>query len=381
MYFLNGSRIYLKPLSGNASLESQLQSCLTQLSEINSRKKIYKLNFFVSVNSHDEHREFQVLLKKEVSEKINGSVILNFIAQPPLTCKILVEAFYYDPGKWEAGFQKYTSGEAVLFRRANTKFLIGHVQCGEPATREKQSEEVFSGINEIFNSNNFETSSIIRQWNYIEDIVGSEGGRQNYQQFNNARSAFYGGAFKLSGYPAATGIGMDRGGVIVEFIALDSDEAVTKPVNNPKQVAAHSYSGQVLAGGCNSLKTTPKFERARYLELFDKKAVFISGTASIIGEKTSGIGNPVEQTKITIQNIQRLYSDEVLSLVSSNKLEPKYGHARVYIKNRKDFNTIRRVFKMHYGDLPVVYIIADICRDELLVEIEGEVVFNSMPEL
>jgi hypothetical protein len=124
------------------------------------------------------------------------------------------------------------------------------------------------------------------------------------------------------------------------------------------------------------LKTTPKFERARYLELFGKKIIFISGTASIRGEHTVGTGDPAQQTEITIDNIKQLYSDKILSKISTGDLVPKYGHARVYVKNKKDFAEIRRTFKTHFGNLPVVYIVADICRKDLLVEIEGKVILE-----
>ena len=82
------------------------------------------------------------------------------------------------------------------------------------------------------------------------------------------------------------------------------------------------------------------------------------------------------QTEVTIDNIRRLYSEQVVGMISDEKMEPKYGHARVYVKNRKDFAAIRRTFKKHYGNLPVVYIIADICRIDLLVEIEGKVILE-----
>jgi hypothetical protein len=169
---------------------------------------------------------------------------------------------------------------------------------------------------------------------------------------------------------------MNSGGVIIEFVAVKSEEVITKPVDNPEQISAHHYSKKVLVGDECVLKTTPKFERARYLGFQDKKLIFISGTASITGEKTIGIGDPVKQTEVTIQNIQRLYSDEVLQKLSGDKLNAKYGHARIYIKNRKDFAAIKKTFKNHFGNLPVVYIIADICRDNLLVEIEGKVILE-----
>jgi len=229
---------------------------------------------------------------------------------------------------------------------------------------------------DIFNATQFPVKSIVRQWNYLEDILGFDGDEQRYQEFNNVRSGIYGNSFEEEGYPAATGIGMNRGGVIIEFVAVKSTEMVSHPVDNPAQIAAHVYSEEVLIGEECVLKTTPKFERARYFELQNKKMIFISGTASITGEKTVGIDDPVKQTEVTIQNIQRLYSGEILKGLSRDKLHARYGHARVYVKNRKDFAAIKKAFQVHYGKLPVVYLIADICRDDLLVEIEGKVILE-----
>ena len=124
------------------------------------------------------------------------------------------------------------------------------------------------------------------------------------------------------------------------------------------------------------MKTTPKFERARYFRYRNKKMIFISGTASIIGEKTVGVGDAAKQTEVTIQNMQRLYSDEVLAGLPDEVANPKFGRARVYVKNRNDYSKIRNEVKKVYGDLPVVYILADICRDDLLVEIEGKVILE-----
>ena len=89
-----------------------------------------------------------------------------------------------------------------------------------------------------------------------------------------------------------------------------------------------------------------------------------------------GVDDPAMQTEVTIDNIRRLYSEEVLKTLSDGNLEPTYDHARVYVKFRKDFPAIKRAFRKNYGNLPVVYIIADICRTDLLVEIEGKVILE-----
>jgi len=375
MYFLNGNRIYIKPESGKASPEVQLKSCINKLAEINSSKQVFKINFFVDRDLFEASEDFRKMMKEDITRSLGHRMMLSYISQPPMKCSVIAEVFFYDPAIWKAEYVSHPQGEAVLFAKENTRFLIGFVQSRVKSSCRIQAEESFLAMRELLATRKFHIGSVIRQWNYIEDILGADDGKQHYQEFNDVRAGFYGNAFESSGYPAATGIGTTGGGIMVEFIAMDSDEAITKPLNNPNQVAAHKYSPEVLVGKATIHKSTPRFERARYLETFGKKIIFISGTAAIVGEHTQGIDNPAEQTKVTIRNIQQLYSKKVLEDVNGF-LQPKYGYARVYIKKPEDFASIQRMCKKYYGDLPVVYIIADICRDELLVEIEGEVILE-----
>ena len=376
MYFLNGDRIYIKPEKGCGTLNEQLNNCLQQLTQINSGKQIFKLNFFVDTHSDATYNTLKRLLIAEVLSRFSKDIIVSLIAQPPLTCKIIVEVFLFDPLLWKSKSLSIGDNSAILFQRNNSEILVGTVQSNKKQAYKVDAKNSFELLGSILKANNFSVETIVRQWNYIEDIIGIEGEGQKYQEFNNVRSDFYGTSFDKTGYPAATGIGINRGGIIIEFVAIKSKEARTFRIDNPAQIAAPKYSTEVLIGEECQLKTTPKFERARYFELFDKKLIFISGTASITGEKTVGVGNPVEQTEITIQNIQQLFSNEVLLKISDKKLQPNYGHARVYVKNRKDFSAIKKTFKSHFGSLPVVYIIADICRPHLLVEIEGKVILE-----
>ncbi len=376
MHFLNGERIYIKPaVSGNATREEQLGNCLQQLEEIKSGQ-VFKLNFFVDITSDDDYNKFQQQVKEQVLHYSVEPVIFGFLTQPPLTCNVIIEAFFYDSEKWQAEFFSKKESVAIKFCREDTEVLIGTVQANSGHGCRKDAEDAFAALHHVLLDSKFPVSSIVRQWNYLEDILGMDDENQRYQEFNNVRSEFYGDSFSGCGYPAATGIGMKRGGVIIEFVAVKSAGNYTKAVDNPEQIAAHKYSKNVLVGNECVLKTTPKFERARFLDLFGNKQIFISGTAAITGEKTIGIDHPAEQTKVTIRNIQRLYSEEVLTKISKERLEPKYGHARVYVKYRKDFPVIRKTFKSFFGKLPVVYIIADICRDDLLVEIEGKVILE-----
>ncbi|WP_319482072.1 hypothetical protein [uncultured Draconibacterium sp.] len=376
MYFLNGDRSYIKPENACGNLTAQLQSCLEQLEKINSGKRIFKLNFFVDTKSNSEYDKLLEGLRNQLKDIVGNTILTSFIAQPPLSCKVIVEAYYYDPELWD--YQMISEGKnaTALFSNGMTEILMGTVHANDNSSCKLNAEKVFDELVETFEEAQFPLNSIVRQWNYLEDILGFDDDEQRYQEFNNVRSAAYGSVFEPKGYPAATGIGMSHGGVIVEFVAAKSKDVLTLPVDNPEQISAHQYSEKVLVGEECILKTTPKFERARYFRYRDKKMIFISGTASIIGELTVGVGDAAKQTEVTIQNMQRLYSEQVLAALPDNASNPKFGHVRVYVKNRKDYADIRKVAKERFGDLPVVYILADICRDDLLVEIEGKVILS-----
>ena len=374
MYFLNGDRTYIKPENGCKGLSLQLQNCLKQLEKINSGKRIFKLNFFVDTNSNSEYDQLLKDVRSQVKELIGSDILISFISQAPLSCKVIVEAYYYDPENWDCQMFSEGGNGTALFLNGTTEILLGTVHANHNSDCKLNAEKAFDELVETFEEAQFPLNSIVRQWNYLEDILGFDGEEQRYQEFNNVRSDAYGKVFEQSGYPAATGIGMSHGGVLIEYVAVKSKEMYTQPVDNPDQISAHQYTEKVLVGEECNLKTTPKFERARYLKYRNKKLIFISGTASIIGEKTVGVGDAAKQTEITIQNMQRLYSDKVLAALPDDVANPKFGHARVYVKNRKDYTKIRNVVKKVYGDLPVVYILADVCRDDLLVEIEGKVI-------
>lgn len=376
MYFLNGDRIYVKPEKSCGTLNEQLENCLAQLAAKQSEGQIFKLNFFVETSSREEYLKLRNSIPAKVAAFLPGTVLQSIISQPPLTCKVIVEANYFKPDEWEMEIIGDVTNGVAHFKNPNAEVLIGNVQSEQNLACRLNTENAFKELIVLFNKAFFPLNSIVRQWNYIENILAYDGGKQRYQEFNDVRSGVYGNTFNKNGYPSATGIGMQQGGVIIEFVAIKSPLLVSLPIDNPSQVSAHNYSTDVLVGNSDVQKTTPKFERARYLELFGRRMIFISGTASILGESTTDPGDAQKQTEITIQNISRLYSAETLEMLDAENKTPRYSHARVYVKNRKDFATIRKTVKAHYGDLPVVYIIADICRDNLLVEIEGKVVLE-----
>ena len=238
-----------------------------------------------------------------------------------------------------------------------------------------QSEEVFGRVNDLLSAYGFAVDDIVRQWNFIGDIVAHRDGKQNYQEFNDARTRYYAhGAWK-NGYPAATGIGTSGNGIIVGGIAFkkrETENGGIYPIDNPLQIAAHIYSKSVLVDSDErAMKSTPKFERAKLIETSRGACCFVSGTAAIRGEESMDASSARLQTVKTIENIEYLVSKENLVRFGCKPYELKYAKLLVYIKHKEDYDEVRRVVEERFPQLPVIYTIADVCRSELLVEIEG----------
>ncbi len=240
----------------------------------------------------------------------------------------------------------------------------------------QQSREVFDKMDGILASYGFTVDDIVRQWNYIGNIVSQRDGKQNYQEFNDARSEYYGKGCWKNGYPAATGIGAAFEGIIVGGVAfkrLNQDSGTgIYPIDNPMQVAAHVYSKKVLVDDdINAVKSTPKFERAKLIETGEGACCFVSGTAAIRGEESVDASSVKLQTAKTIENIEYLVSKENLTRYRCKAYDLKYVKLHVFVKNAEDYEDVKSVVEEAYPQMTVVYTVADVCRGELLVEIEG----------
>ena len=90
--------------------------------------------------------------------------------------------------------------------------------------------------------------------------------------------------------------------------------------------------------------------------------IFVSGTAAIVGEESVAPDNIGVQTRTTIDNIAALVGPSRLS------------NLRAYVKRRTDLPAVRDICEAAFGSIPAVYVQADVCRDDLLVELEGTLV-------
>lgn len=339
---------------------------------------IVRLVFWGNPRDNREYLKQREEIGKMVRARFGKrSPAFSYIAQRPLTADLVVEVHGVDVlFEGEIVYKTFQNVPYVVIRERNYSELIAGGMSGKDvnAPVRKQAEEAMEQMGRILAMEGFAVDGIVRQWNYLERITEFDGDYQRYQAFNEARSVFYAKAIWSNGYPAATGIGMQQGGVVIDFTAVKTEgkDCRNVPLDNTLQIAAHAYSQQVLQGrlSSDSGEITPKFERARVFDSGQERTIYVSGTAAIRGEQSlAGIG-VLPQTGITLDNISYLISGENLRKKGITG-ESELAMVRVYLKYPDDLETVKTYIGERLQELPVIYLQADVCREELLVEVEG----------
>jgi len=368
---------------------SDWQDCREQIVSLLNKTggRIFKLNIFVYA---EDIENFQV--KKQFISNALSNIFGEFcpafaiLAQSPeRPFNLNIEIGIINSSDLKIEYRKYKGFPYTIIENDNCKQLWsnGITDSNPDLSTETSSIKAFEIVRQMLLAENMTFDHIVRQWNYIGNILHT-GQKdqlliQHYQIFNDVRNAYYSRYRSIPDFPAATGIGMDFNGVAIDFCAIAyPDEILIASVNNPKQINPYSYDQGVLIGTPavgKEQKTPPQFERAKLIQYNEISQLFVSGTASIIGQETSGKNDVKEQTRITIENIESLIARENLlrncpRLIGASP--DKYKYIRVYVKYNEDIPVVKSICSAYFGNVPINYVQADICREDLLVEIEAE---------
>jgi enamine deaminase RidA (YjgF/YER057c/UK114 family) len=306
----------------------------------------------------------------------------SYVLQPPCEGKLVsIEALGVGRGKGEVQIERASEHAVRVTHSALSWVHCANVTCREGVTGVyNQTVSSLSKMRVLLAKMGVEFDRIIRTWFYLGGIVNDEGETQRYKEMNRARSAFFEGVHFLKGcqpklpdvlepYPASTGIGTEGRELRLGCIALATDrpEIVAMPLENPRQTSAFNYASSYSP-------KSPKFARAMALSCGNYATIFISGTASIVESESRHAGDVEAQTNQTLNNIEALISEHNLARHGLPGLGTNFdnlGMVRVYIKRKDDFEKVRTVCQSRLGDVPALYAVADVCRPELLVEVEG----------
>lgn len=209
----------------------------------------------------------------------------------------------------------------------------------------------FNQMSEILHSFQMRESDIVRTWLFMDDIL------KDYEKLNTSREQFF-AKWYCSGnefLPASTGIqghtiGNDR--LAVEFCAFSGSNISIRQISSPLQDEPTAY-GKL-------------FSRAVVVEIFHSKLIFISGTAAIDKKGFSVYNENFEsQMRFTLEIISAILKQENCGF--SN-----VAQAIVYLKRTQDIRSC--LFLLDKAGFPrdrtLFQVSVDVCRDDLLCEIE-----------
>ena len=207
---------------------------------------------------------------------------------------------------------------------------------------------------------------LLKIWNYLPRLNAELDGLEVYRHFNIGRQQAFleAGAAAFEGAPAACALGTADGPLSLAFLA---GPQAPRPVENPRQTSAYHYPADY---GPRS----PTFSRAALVALAPgRETLFVSGTASIVGHASVHLGDVVQQTQEALRNLHAVL-DAAHAATPARFALDQFAHT-VYVRHAADLDAVRAVFEQAVGaDSPAalgaVYLLADVCRSELLVEIE-----------
>jgi chorismate lyase/3-hydroxybenzoate synthase len=240
------------------------------------------------------------------------------------------------------------------------KVLFGSMTLLQRAgeTLETQALEAYTRIFEFVDHHDYR--NLLRVWHYFPQINDDEHGLERYRGFNIGRhEAFVANGRSISeeSVPAASALGSNSGSLTIYFIA---GKQPGKAVENPRQISAYHYP-HVFG------PRSPAFVRAMAVTLGGQHCFFISGTASIVGYETVHQGDVEKQTGETLLNIRTL-------LEQAPRYDATQGRMllKVYLRHAEDLAMVRARVQAEFGtSCKAVYLHSNICRSDLLLEIEG----------
>ncbi len=205
---------------------------------------------------------------------------------------------------------------------------------------------------------------LVRVWNYLAGINREQDGVERYRSFNAGRQQAFAAAGRalVGRVPAACALGLSAGPLCIAFLASRQPMAA---LENPRQWSAYNYPVDYGA-------RSPTFSRAALLQIDGVEQLFISGTAAIVGHRSCHPGSVIAQAEETVANLRAIVDSANRALERSAFAADQLDYV-VYLRHADDLPQVRALLLAQLGAPAqrIFFVQADICRAELLVEIEA----------
>ena len=225
-----------------------------------------------------------------------------------------------------------------------------------PAGHTAQAQQMFTNVGLGLQAHGMAYPDVVRTWIYVSRLLDW------YDELNRVRTAHYAqvglGVKGGPAFPASTGIQgrMADEECLVDVLALKSDgpaSAVVETIRcSPRQDQSFNYGSA--------------FSRGMTFKIEGRKTVHISGTASInTAGMSTHIGDAESQSLETLMSIAAILEAQGGSLRNITS-------ATLFCKDRAAWEAWNRVTRLlQVPAFPRVCVLADVCRHDLLVEMEA----------
>jgi enamine deaminase RidA (YjgF/YER057c/UK114 family) len=234
--------------------------------------------------------------------------------------------------------------------------LLGDIRADDLSLgREEQAQVVFEKMESLLRQADMEFTDIARTWLYLNDLL------EWYDEFNAVRTRFFKerGTFEKM-VPASTGIGAGSAAgeeIVCALLAV-------KPKHDGVKVFAVPSPLQ-----CPALDYKSSFARAVEIDQPGSRLLTISGTASIEpGGKTVHLDDTEKQIELTMEVVHEILKSRDMDWEDTSR-------AIAYFKDDSEAYLLEQYcIKNNLPELPVAISHADVCRHDLLFEIELDAV-------
>lgn len=262
---------------------------------------------------------------------------------------------------WQGAASVLTGVEGMVRWSHDGSVLFGAIEIPElDSDIEAAAADAYAMLSTFLTKCGF--PHLLRTWNYLDAVTEGDGDAERYRRFCVGRVR---GLRSLdeAALPAATCIGRFDGVRRLQVYWLSAREAGT-PLENPRQVSAFRYPRQY---GPQS----PSFSRALLPPAATGLPLLQSGTAAIVGHVSQHTGSWQEQLEETLTNLQSLVD---AARQQRPDLPAQLGAEsllKVYVRDAANLAAVATQMAQLPGSPAHVVLHAEVCRAELLVEIEG----------
>lgn len=271
---------------------------------------------------------------------------VSFIVQPPLG-GYAIAAFYHLAGDAEV---RASACGCVLSSGGVEQFFTAGIVSSAPSSA-SQTEAVLKAYDAMLAAGNMVMeANCVRTWFYVDDID------RNYAGMVRARREDFEkkGMCPQTHYIASTGI---QGAPVPENCVVQLDALAMRGAFTQRYLHAPTHMNPTHEYGVT-------FERGVRLEYDGQAKILISGTASINNRgEVVHVGDAAAQARRMLENVSVL-------LEEGGAGWKDLSHAIVYLRNSSDYAEVAPVVDPYCARIPVVYLLAPVCRPDWLVEME-----------